>query len=155
MKLEHFATKKDGKFTITQRKTFEEGLSLLPDGNYTVIVEKRKKKRSNPFNNYYWGCVVEPCAHFLRENWGDVIETELGPVPVDSTYAHEWLLRRFNSVTVINEHGEEERFTLRTSKGEGNESDAFYKYVDRCKKGIFLEWNYTCAEQGDQLEIDS
>ena len=155
MKLEHFAVKDEKGFRITERKTFEHGLSLLPNGNYTVTVEKRKKKRSNPFNNYYWGCVVTPCAHFLRQDWGDVIETEKGVQPVNNDFAHEHLLRCCNTDTVVNEAGEEMTFTFRTSKGEGNTSDAFYAYVERCKKLLFLRWNYTCAEQGDQLEIDS
>ena len=155
MKIEAFAIKSPSGFKITARKTFEDGLNSLPDGNYTVIVEKRVKKRSVSFNRYYWIALVEPVMHFLIKDWGDVIETACGPVVVNKGFAHEWLLRNFNTDTVVNDAGEEMTVTLRTSSGDGNKSDNFRAYVERCKKGIFLRWNYHCKEEGDQLEIDS
>lgn len=50
------------------RKLFD-----LEDGSYAVEV-KKSKRRSNPQNAYYWGCVIPLVKHGLKDlghNWSE------------------------------------------------------------------------------------
>ena len=41
----------------------KEDISLLPDGNYELIIRKEKKSRSNNQNRYLWGVVYKIIAN--------------------------------------------------------------------------------------------
>jgi hypothetical protein len=141
MKLEHFATKKDGKFTITQRKTFEEGLSLLPDGNYTVIVEKRKKKRSLSQNNYYFLLVA-----MIRDRLIDLGHD------VDSETTHEMLKGRLLYSEMIDENSGEIIKIPRSTKKLG--TSEFMDYIEDVKRFSAEVIGLVLPDPNDQIEID-
>lgn len=141
MKLEHFATKKDGKFTITQRKTFEEGLSLLPDGNYTVTVEKRKKKRSNSQNSYYWLLVA-----MIRDRLIDLGHD------VDSETTHEMLKGRLLYSEMIDENSGEIIKIPRSTKKLG--TSEFMDYIEDVKRFSAEVIGLVLPDPNDQIEID-
>lgn len=49
---------KNGKFTLDNPKGFKDYVSTL-DGEVLMQVFKKKKKRSNQQNAYYWGVVIK------------------------------------------------------------------------------------------------
>ena len=66
---------KKGKFEGAGTKPVSEYLINLPDGKYTVSIEKCKKKRSVEQNSSYWMLRVQPITDWLREK-GNQVTTE-------------------------------------------------------------------------------
>lgn len=64
-------TKSNGKFDDLSR----EVLINLPDGKYQI--EKKKTKRSNDQNKYWWGVVVKLIADWLRSYGNDVTDNDV------------------------------------------------------------------------------
>lgn len=141
MKLEHFAIKDEKGFRITERKTFEEGLSLLPDGNYTVIVEKRKKKRSNNQNAYYWLTVA-----MIRDRLIDLGHD------VDSETTHEMLKGRLLYSEMIDENSGEIIKIPRSTKKLG--TSEFMDYIEDVKRFSAEVLDLVLPDPEDQLEIN-
>lgn len=71
---------KDGKVRLRNRNAFDKHVSTLK-GDVVVAVGKRRKKRSNPQNAWYWGCILK----LMSETTGHTPE-EL----------HEAMKQRFN-----------------------------------------------------------
>jgi len=58
MKLEAIAVKEDGKaFRIINRELLYKELTELPKGRYRLIIEKYRKKKSNPQLGYLFACI--------------------------------------------------------------------------------------------------
>ena len=77
-----------GALRIYNRPLFEEevrAMSREKDLAVTIEVKVKKYRRSNEFNNYYWGVVVAMIVERLRELGHDV----------DRDLAHEFLKGRF------------------------------------------------------------
>ncbi len=142
MKLEHFAIKDEMGFRITERKTFEEGLSLLPDGNYTVIVEKRKKIRSTQSNRYYWLLVA-----MIRDRLIDLGHD------VDSETTHEMLKGRLLYSEMIDENSGEIIKIPRSTKKLG--TSEFMDYIEDVKRFSAEVLDLVLPDAGSQIEIDS
>lgn len=142
MKLEHFAIKDEKGFRITERKTFEEGLSLLPDGNYTVIVEKRKKIRSTQSNRYYWLLVA-----MIRDRLIDLGHD------VDSETTHEMLKGRLLYSEMIDENSGEIIKIPRSTKKLG--TSEFMDYIEDVKRFSAEVLDLVLPDAGSQIEIDS
>lgn len=142
MKLEHFAIKDERGFRITERKTFEEELSLLPDGNYTVIVEKRKKKRSLSQNNYYFLLVA-----MIRDRLIDLGHD------VDSETTHEMLKGRLLYSEMIDENSGEIIKIPRSTKKLG--TSEFMDYIEDVKRFSAEVLDLVLPDAGSQIEIDS
>lgn len=68
-------TKKNNKFEGAGIQPASEYLMSLPDGKYTISVEKYKKKRSTEQNSSYWLLRVQPITEWLREK-GNQVTTE-------------------------------------------------------------------------------
>ncbi len=142
MKLEHFAIKDEKGFRITERKTFEEGLSLLPDGNYTVIIEKRKKIRSTQSNRYYWLLVA-----MIRDRLIDLGHD------VDSETTHEMLKGRLLYSEMIDENSGEIIKIPRSTKKLG--TSEFMDYIEDVKRFSAEVLDLVLPDAGSQIEIDS
>lgn len=56
----------NGKLTLNNQKAFIKDLALLNGLEVMVTVEKKKKKRSNPQNRYYHGCVIPSIKHAME-----------------------------------------------------------------------------------------
>jgi len=141
MKLEAFAIKSPSGFKITARKTFEDGLNSLADGNYTVTVEKRVKKRSNGQNSYYW-VLIKIIKDALRELGHDVDEKE----------THYMLRERLLYSELVNEEtGEVARIVKSTQKLSTTE---FNEYLENVKR-FCAEWlKLVLPDPDTQLEIN-
>ncbi len=46
------------------------------DGIFDVSITKRKRKRSNPQNSYYWAAIIPSVAAGLREAWGESLSAD-------------------------------------------------------------------------------
>lgn len=58
MKLEHICIKEDGKaFRIVNRALLDKGLTELPKGRYRLLIEKYRRKKSNPQLGYLFACI--------------------------------------------------------------------------------------------------
>jgi hypothetical protein len=83
-----------GKLTIDNRKRMAQELSNLKDGPVEIEI-KRKSRRSNPQNRYYWGVVIAEIRLSLLE-LGNRFEPET---------VHEFLKGKFNPVSVVDIDG--------------------------------------------------
>ena len=85
---------KDGKLDLFNRKRMEEELSLFPNGEVEILI-KRRHRRSNPQNRYYWGVVVEEIRLRL---------IQLGN-KFDADTIHQFLKSKFAPVPIIDLDG--------------------------------------------------
>lgn len=58
VKLQFFGKVTDGKLTIVNRKQFDSELHHFEGKEVMLTLERKKKKRSNEQNRYWWGCVI-------------------------------------------------------------------------------------------------
>ncbi len=114
------ATISQGKLTLSNRKRFEQEVSTLKDGAYEVSI-KRKNRRSNPQNNYYWGIIIPEIRLRL---------TDLGH-RVEDEQVHELLKAKFLSVPISNDQGEVEYMPGSTA---GLNKAEFSEYMDRVRE---------------------
>lgn len=90
-------------------------------GPHRISVCKYRKRRTDRQLRYYWPCVVQPFADFLRAQGENVTDDE----------AHEYLKLRFNGREIINPGSGEVVGTVGRSTGELDTSE-FNDYVERC-----------------------
>ena len=88
-------TVKEGKLTLSNRKRFESDLTTFKDGLVEVTL-KRKARRSNPMNRYYWAVIVKEIEVRMKELGNDV----------DSELVHEFLKDKFNKKPLVGPEGE-------------------------------------------------
>jgi len=84
----------NGKLRFKQRSTVLFDISQFLDGDYTMTIERRKKKRSVFQNRYYWGVVVP----LVRQGLIDV------GYRMTTEAVHEYLKGQFAITEVTNEH---------------------------------------------------
>jgi hypothetical protein len=77
------------------RKRLGDLLEQLKDGDIELTI-KRRGKRSNPQNRYYWSCIVEEIR----------IEFTNRGIYMDSEQVHEFLKAHFNKQYIHDEQGE-------------------------------------------------
>lgn len=113
MKLTYTGEIKEGKLKITNRKGFDEDMFSL-DGKQVVInIEKKKSKRSDAQNRYWWGVVIPIVKQGLKDAGFQDYRT--------GESVHELLKYKFLKADSISDHGEVlERIKSSTelSKGE-------------------------------------
>ncbi len=96
MKLEAIAVKEDGKaFRIINRELLYKELTELPKGRYRLIIEKYRKKKSNPQLGYLFACIYPYVLRGLNDLGWEF--TSLDEVDVECK-------KRFASQEIINRH---------------------------------------------------
>ena len=96
MKLEAIAVKEDGKaFRIVNRADLDKGLTELPKGKYRLLIEKYKRKKSNPQLGYLFACIYPYVLRGLNDLGWEF--TSLDEVDVECK-------KRFASQEIINRH---------------------------------------------------
>lgn len=97
-------------------------LQLLNNKDVEIVVKEIKKKRSNEQNAYYWAAIVPALQYGIREQWGEVL---------DSEEAHSFLKNEFLKREVIDkETGEVKIIHKSTAKLT---KDEFMQYINKCK----------------------
>ena len=96
MKLEAIAVKEDGKaFRIINRALLDKELTELPKGKYRLVVERYRKKKSNPQLGYLYACIYPFVLKGLNDLGWEF--TSLDQVDVECK-------RRFASQEILNRH---------------------------------------------------
>jgi len=133
-----------GALRIYNRPLFEEevrAMSREKDLAVTVEVKVKKYKRSNEFNNYYWGVVVAMIVERLRELGHDV----------DRDLTHEFLKGRFlYSELTDPSTGEVMRIPKKTSELATGE---FMDYLEHVKQFAAETLDLYIPDPNEQLEI--
>ena len=84
-----------GVLSIQNRQRFLAEVACLKDGLYELTL-KKKARRSNQQNRYYWGVIIFEINHRLKQLGNDF----------DSETVHEFLKDKFNKMGIIGEGGE-------------------------------------------------
>lgn len=134
-----------GALRIYNRPLFEEevrAMSREKDLAVTVEVKIKKYKRSNEFNNYYWGVVIAMIVERLRELGHDV----------DRDLTHEFLKGRFlySELTDPNT-GEVMKIPKKTSELA---TDEFKEYLEHIKQFAAETLDLYIPDPNEQLEVD-
>jgi len=96
MKLEHIGIKEDGKaFRIINRALLDKDLTELPKGKYRLVVERYRKKKSNPQLRWLYGQVYPIVLKALNDAGWEFTSIE----EVD-----EYCKSMFSSKEVLNRH---------------------------------------------------
>lgn len=133
-----------GALRIHNRPLFEEevrAMSREKDLAVTIEVKVKKYRRSNEFNNYYWGVVVAMIVERLRELGHDV----------DRDLTHEFLKGRFlYSELTDPSTGEVMRIPKKTSELATGE---FMEYLEHVKQFAAETLDLYIPDPNEQLEI--
>lgn len=133
-----------GALRIYNRPLFEEevrAMSRDKDLAVTVEVKIKKYRRSNEFNNYYWGVVVAMIVERLRELGHDI----------DRDLTHEFLKGRFlYSELTDPSTGEVMRIPKKTSELATGE---FMEYLEHVKQFAAETLDLYIPDPNEQLEI--
>jgi hypothetical protein len=140
-KIETFSEIKSGKLHIINRKKFMEAVSTLKDGRYSLTVERKYRKRSNPQNSFYW--VV--CVPLVIEGLID-----LGFIGIDKESTHDLLKYKFLKKEIVSEHGEVIESVGSTAKLTTTE---FMELISDITKWALEYLNVTIPEPGSQTEL--
>lgn len=134
-----------GALRIYNRPLFEEevrAMSREKDLAVTIEVKIKKYRRSNEFNNYYWGVVVAMIVERLRELGHDV----------DRDLTHEFLKGRFlYSELTDPSTGEVLKIPKKTSELATEE---FKDYLEHVKQFAAETLDLYIPDPNEQLEIE-
>lgn len=124
IKLEYFGHIENGQLHIHNRKRFDQELQCFKDGADVEVIVKKKGRRSNQQNRYYFGVVLKEIQLRLMELGTDTdIET-----------LHEWCKLKFNTDKVVVPETAEV-IEIGKSTTEFNKEE-FAEYVER-----IIEWS--------------
>jgi len=134
---------KNGKMEFGKRAEFLTDISRFKDGNYTITIERTKKKRSIEQNRYYWGVVVPlVCKELVELGWEEMT--------LDGT--HNELLKRFNLVEVVNVRNGEIIKTIGSSTEMS--TSQIMEYFAKITRWAATDLNLQIPEPGEQLTIE-
>lgn len=88
-------TTESGDLVIQNRSLFDEFCKRYPGKNWILKLIRRRAKRSNPQNRYYWGVVVHCVRMGLLDLGHDMNAEEV----------HAFLKGKFNTIQLVNNDG--------------------------------------------------
>ncbi|OQB67232.1 MAG: hypothetical protein BWX92_04025 [Deltaproteobacteria bacterium ADurb.Bin135] len=95
MKLEHIGIKEDGKaFRIINRALLDKELTELPKGKYRLLIEKYKRKKSNPQLGYLFACVYPLSQKLLLDAGWELATIDEVDVFWKSKFANREIVNR-------------------------------------------------------------
>lgn len=95
MKLEAIAVKEDGKaFRIINRALLDKELTELPKGRYRLLIEKYRKKKSNPQLGYLFSCVYPLSQKLLLDAGWELATIDEVDVFWKSKFANREIVNR-------------------------------------------------------------
>lgn len=141
-KVEQYGYVQDGELKILNRKQFNSEIKGFPNCDVQIIV-KKKGKRSNPQNRYYWGIVIDAIRReFLRR--GDKYTPE---------EIHEGLKAKFNPKSTGDQETGEAIFITGDTTTEMNKEE-FGSYLDRIIEWANKSLEIVIPEAGTQTAIE-
>ena len=141
-KIEINSSVKDGVLA-TNRKYISDVVKTFEGANIIITIEKRKKKRSNNQNAFYFGIVIPIMQDAFKDAWGE---------NYSAIEVHEALKAKYCYKEQINESTGE---ILQIPSSTTNLSTIEWEeYIDKIR-AFALEWfNTVLPYPNEQIEID-
>lgn len=132
----------NGQLKLVNKAEMLKFAQSLNCNEFTFTLEKKRNKRSNEQNKYYWGVVVPLVKLGL---------TELGNL-VDTESTHDFIKSEFNYKDVVNKDtGEVKKLPNSTTQLTKSE---FSEMIERVKQWS-AEWcNIYIPDAGEQTELE-
>ena len=143
MKLEHIGIKEDTSFRVVNKALLDKELIGLPKGRYRILIEKYRKKKSNPQLRWLYGQVYPLVLKALNDAGWEFTSIE----EVD-----EYCKSMFSSKEVLNRH------TGEILDVPGLKRDMttmeLSTYVNAIRDWCAEYLNVYVPEPGEQIKID-
>ena len=132
----------NGQLKLVNKAEMLKFAQSLNCNEFTFTLEKKRNKRSNEQNKYYWGVVVPLVKQGL---------TELGNL-VDLESTHDFIKSEFNYKEIVNKDtGEVKKIPNSTTQLTKSE---FSEMIERVKQWS-AEWcNIYIPDAGEQTELE-
>jgi hypothetical protein len=130
-----------GEAHIFNRKKLTEWFEENKGKMFTLKIERKKKKRSNEQNAYYWGVVIPMVRERLHELGNEF----------NSQETHEALKAKFNTKDIVNEDGVVEDIVQST--GALSTTD-FMIYLDKIQRWANQFLGIVIPNPNEALQID-
>ncbi len=133
---------KDGVLA-TNRKYISDVVKSFEGANIIITIEKRKKKRSNNQNAFYFGIVIPIMMDAFKDAWGEYYS---------ATEVHEALKAKYCYKEQINESTGE---ILQIPSSTTNLSTIEWEeYIDKIRAFAFEWFNVSVPMPNEQITID-
>lgn len=127
----------------TTRKRIKEVLNSFEGKEITLTIQKKKKRRSNAQNAYYWGVVIPLMAEAVKNEWGELWSYEK---------CHEFFKMRFLFTERVN-HDTGEIIKIPKSTTENTTSDQ-EDYHTEIRHFMFEYFNVTVPLPNEQIYLE-
>lgn len=143
MKLEAIGIKEDTSFRVVNKALLDKELIGLPKGRYRIIVEKYRKKKSNPQLGYLYACIYPFVLKGLNDLGWEF--TSLDQVDVECK-------KRFASQEILNRHTGE-IMEIPALKRDMTTTE-FATYVNAIRDWASEYLNVYIPEPGEQTDLN-
>jgi hypothetical protein len=140
-KLEITTWIKNGKFT-TNTEIIKDFCKAWNDCLITVTLHKKRNKRSNPQNSYYWSVIIPILQNGFKVEWGEIHTKQ---------EVHEFLLTNFNFEEIVIEETGEILRKVRRSKD--NDTKQQEDYHSKCRQFIKEYFNVDVPLPEKQVKV--
>lgn len=124
------------------RKTLAQTIRQFEGKEIQITIERKRKKRSNRQNRYYFGVIVLILKQCLEWEWGERIDIET---------AHDVLKTNCNYKEIVNENtGEIIRVPQSTAVLNTGESEDYY---ENCRQFIRRLFNTEVPLPNEEIEL--
>ena len=131
---------KDGR--PNNAKKLNEAFRAFEGKDVIVTIEKRKSKRSEQSNKYYFGCVIMDEIDCIRKEWGEIWSKE--------TMHNFNKIYFFGDEKVIEATGE----IVKVPKSSITTQSDFSEAIEKIKQFFQLQFNYRIREANEDLLND-
>jgi len=128
---------KDGR--PNNAKKLNEAFRAFEGKDVIVTIEKRKSKRSEQQNKYYWACVIEDERACIKEQWGELWSK-------DDMHSFNKVYF-FGDEKVIEATGE----IVKVPKSSITTKSDFSEAIEKIKQFFLLQFNYRIREPNEEL----
>lgn len=128
---------KDGR--PNNAKKLNEAFKSFEGKDVIVTIEKRKSKRSEQQNKYYWACVIEDERACIKEQWGELWSK-------DDMHSFNKVYF-FGDEKVIEATGE----IVKVPKSSIATKSDFSEAIEKIKQFFLLQFNYRIREANEEL----
>lgn len=130
-----------GVFHLHNQQRFREWARKHPAKDVACRFERKRARRSDPQNRYYWGVVIKEISIRLRD---------LGHEWLEDNDVHDMMKLKFNTEQMVSEHGEVLDLPKSTA---GLTTTQFIEYTERVKKWAAEFLDIYIPDPGAQTEM--
>jgi imidazole glycerol phosphate synthase subunit HisF len=128
---------------VANRKAITDAIKSFEGQNIIISIEKRKKKRSNNQNAFYFGIVITIIQDAFKDAWGEYYS---------ATEVHEALKAKYCFKEQVNENTGE---ILQIPSSTTNLSTIEWEeYIEKIRAFAFEWFNVTIPMPNEQITID-